>query len=186
MAKLLAYFAIKLFSIVPNSMTDERTVSTFTWLNSALRNHQDVATVVRQTQIRQFYGWDEEKHAKIPSRIRYHEIHKQGISKASKRDQVVPTVESGGEEFDDDEFGDGADSWLDEPAEPLTATEVLSEMIAGDLVDLDAPELEDCLSNTMPARLVEKQNRVMTATLTGSNGSKAGENPDEDSGNWDF
>jgi hypothetical protein len=40
-------------------MADERTVSTFSWLNSALRNRQDVATVVRQTQIRQYYGWDE-------------------------------------------------------------------------------------------------------------------------------
>ena len=49
------HLASKLFSIVPNSMAEERTVSTFTWLNSRLRNNQSVETLVEQTQIRQWH-----------------------------------------------------------------------------------------------------------------------------------
>lgn len=36
-------------------MADERTASTFTWLNSHLRSSQKAATLVRMTQIRQWY-----------------------------------------------------------------------------------------------------------------------------------
>lgn len=43
------------FDVMPNSMAEERTVSTFTWLNSALRAKQKVETLVRWTQIRQDY-----------------------------------------------------------------------------------------------------------------------------------
>lgn len=52
---LIQFLAVKLFSIVPNSMADERTVSVFTWLNSRLRNAQGVGTLVEQTQIRQWH-----------------------------------------------------------------------------------------------------------------------------------
>ena len=51
----LQHLAVKLFSIVPNSMADERTVSVFTWLNSRLRSAQSVGTLVEQTQIRQWH-----------------------------------------------------------------------------------------------------------------------------------
>ncbi|KAF7973530.1 hypothetical protein HWV62_4271 [Athelia sp. TMB] len=40
-AQVLGALAIKLFSVVPNSMEDERTVSTITWLNSAARSCQE-------------------------------------------------------------------------------------------------------------------------------------------------
>ena len=73
-----------------------------------------------------------------------------------------------------------ADSWLDEPVEPLEVAEVASEMVAGDLVDLDAPEL-DCLADSMPARLAEKRNCV-AATLADSSLSKGGVNTAEDTG----
>jgi hypothetical protein len=46
-----------IFSIVPNSMAEERTVSGVTWLNSALRNRQMVSTIVDQLQVRQYYGF---------------------------------------------------------------------------------------------------------------------------------
>lgn len=46
-----------IFSIVPNSMAEERTVSGVTWVNSTLRNRQTVSTIVDQLQVRQYYGF---------------------------------------------------------------------------------------------------------------------------------
>ncbi|KAH9936967.1 ribonuclease H-like domain-containing protein, partial [Amylocystis lapponica] len=54
-ADIISILAIKLFSIMPNSMAEERTASTFTWLNRALRSRQHLDTIVAQTQIRQYY-----------------------------------------------------------------------------------------------------------------------------------
>ncbi|KAH9913486.1 hypothetical protein B0H21DRAFT_857827 [Amylocystis lapponica] len=54
-ADVLAPLAIKIFSVVPNSMADERTASTFTWINRPLRSRQHLDTMVSQTQIRQYY-----------------------------------------------------------------------------------------------------------------------------------
>lgn len=55
--------ATVIFSTTPNSMAEERTVSVISSINSAKRNRQHVATIVNQTQIRQFYGFDPNKHA---------------------------------------------------------------------------------------------------------------------------
>ncbi|KAH9829607.1 ribonuclease H-like domain-containing protein, partial [Rhodofomes roseus] len=52
---VLAAIAIKMYAVVPNSMADERTASTFTWLNSVSRNRQNLNSMVSQTQIRQYY-----------------------------------------------------------------------------------------------------------------------------------
>ncbi|CDO74690.1 hypothetical protein BN946_scf184960.g4 [Trametes cinnabarina] len=46
---------IKIFSILVNSMPDERTGSKFTWFNSALRGSQHAQTLVDMVQIGQFY-----------------------------------------------------------------------------------------------------------------------------------
>ncbi|KAG8950470.1 hypothetical protein FRC04_007485 [Tulasnella sp. 424] len=54
-AEIVAHLAIKLFSIVPNSMAEERTVASFTKLNSPDRANQKVSTLVHKTQIRQHY-----------------------------------------------------------------------------------------------------------------------------------
>ncbi|KAH8080739.1 hypothetical protein BXZ70DRAFT_910950 [Cristinia sonorae] len=54
-ANLLAECAIKLFSVVPHSMADERTASTVTWLNSPKRARQSVPTIMSMVQICQFY-----------------------------------------------------------------------------------------------------------------------------------
>ncbi|KAF8601836.1 hypothetical protein BDV93DRAFT_607815 [Ceratobasidium sp. AG-I] len=54
-ACILAYIAIKLFSIVPNSMAEERTVSNFTQLNTACRSRQNTRTLVQMTQIKQHH-----------------------------------------------------------------------------------------------------------------------------------
>ncbi|KAG1787911.1 uncharacterized protein HD556DRAFT_1245930 [Suillus plorans] len=57
-AQPLARLAVRIFALVPNSMADERTGSTFTWLNSPLRSRQQVKTLVRTVQIRSWYKHD--------------------------------------------------------------------------------------------------------------------------------
>lgn len=52
--------ARSLFEILPNSMCDERTASTFNWLNSTRRNKQDASTLVRLTTIRDWYRYKPE------------------------------------------------------------------------------------------------------------------------------
>ncbi|KDQ60480.1 hypothetical protein JAAARDRAFT_712510 [Jaapia argillacea MUCL 33604] len=52
-ASLLANLAIKLYSIVPHSMDDERIQSVFHWMNSAHRSRQKVDTIVAMAQVRQ-------------------------------------------------------------------------------------------------------------------------------------
>ena len=54
-ACILAYIAIKLFSIVPNSMAEERIVSNFTHLNTACHSRQNPCTLVQMTQIKQHH-----------------------------------------------------------------------------------------------------------------------------------
>lgn len=46
---------MKLYSAVPHSMADERTMSVVTMVNSALPNHQKVETIMAMTQIRSYY-----------------------------------------------------------------------------------------------------------------------------------
>lgn len=56
-AQPLAQLAINIFAIKPNSMDDERTASTFTWLNGPLRNQLRVATLTRLTRLRQWFRY---------------------------------------------------------------------------------------------------------------------------------
>ncbi|KAF5328452.1 hypothetical protein D9611_015136 [Ephemerocybe angulata] len=65
---ILAALAIKLFSAVPHSMADERTMSSITMLNTAQRSRQKVDTVIAMTRIRSYY--QAEKSIKLlPSTI---------------------------------------------------------------------------------------------------------------------
>ncbi|KDQ16586.1 hypothetical protein BOTBODRAFT_107033 [Botryobasidium botryosum FD-172 SS1] len=60
-ASILALLAIKLFSLVPNSMAEERTVSTFTRLNTKARACQKASTIVQMTRIQQHYKREKSK-----------------------------------------------------------------------------------------------------------------------------
>ncbi|KAM6488823.1 Ribonuclease H-like domain containing protein [Amanita muscaria] len=53
---VLAILAIKIFSILVNSMLDERTNSTITWFNSKQRGSQQSRTIVDMIQIGQWHG----------------------------------------------------------------------------------------------------------------------------------
>ncbi|KAJ7587691.1 hypothetical protein C8J56DRAFT_890589 [Mycena floridula] len=54
-ARILAFIAVKIFSVLPNSMAEERTVSTFTRMDTADHATHNAASVVDQTKIRQYY-----------------------------------------------------------------------------------------------------------------------------------
>ncbi|RPD52677.1 hypothetical protein L226DRAFT_474064 [Lentinus tigrinus ALCF2SS1-7] len=57
-AHVLGALGIKLFSVVPNSMIDERIMSTVTWLNSPKRARQHVKTLRDHIKIRQWDMYD--------------------------------------------------------------------------------------------------------------------------------
>ncbi|KAJ7440035.1 hypothetical protein FB451DRAFT_1191822 [Mycena latifolia] len=52
-ASILAFVALKVYSILPNSMPEERTVSRFTRMNTNDRASQDASTIVGMTKIYQ-------------------------------------------------------------------------------------------------------------------------------------
>ncbi|KAK6987730.1 DUF659 family protein [Favolaschia claudopus] len=62
-ASILAFIAIKILSILPNSMAEERTVSRFTRLNSVDRSRQDASTLVAMTKIYQHIRREAEPQA---------------------------------------------------------------------------------------------------------------------------
>ncbi|QRV72090.1 hypothetical protein RhiJN_00104 [Ceratobasidium sp. AG-Ba] len=184
-SQLLAHFAIKLFSITANSMADERTVSTFGWLNSALRSRQDVATIVRQTQIRQFYAWDEDKHQVKRSQIRYRDFKNTRSSEVpestpSVADNAMSDVSLSDRHFSTD-YAKNVDEWLDE--HESNAPEANPRLIElGCLVDLNAPEIDDCLADEAPASLKDKRRALDEPKDT------VGQSQDKELGedNWDF
>ncbi|KAG1724896.1 uncharacterized protein EDB91DRAFT_1062575 [Suillus paluster] len=47
----------KLYSVVPVSMANERTVSTITWLNGPTQSRQEISTLKEHIQIRQWHHW---------------------------------------------------------------------------------------------------------------------------------
>ncbi|KAK7015435.1 hypothetical protein R3P38DRAFT_3204718 [Favolaschia claudopus] len=53
-SSILAFVAIKIFSVLANSMAEERTVSRFTRTDSRDRASQDARTIVDQTKIHQY------------------------------------------------------------------------------------------------------------------------------------
>ncbi|KAG6887294.1 hypothetical protein C0992_012951, partial [Termitomyces sp. T32_za158] len=53
--KILPVLALKIHAVRANSMAEERTVSTFTWITPALQNRLSVGSMVAMTKIKQFY-----------------------------------------------------------------------------------------------------------------------------------
>jgi hypothetical protein len=92
-AHVLASLAIRIFSILVNSMPDERTNSTITWFNSAIRGNQSARTIVDMIQVGQWYG----KHV-VSQREFLHRIEKsnksfpQNQENAPKKERYRPVV----------------------------------------------------------------------------------------------
>ncbi|KAL1701959.1 ribonuclease H-like domain-containing protein [Schizophyllum commune] len=135
---LLPYIAIKIFAARVNSMPDERTVSTFTWLSSAVRNRIKVNTLTAMTSIRQYYLKKEEnakKRAAANPRptVKFYDIKK-----------LFDPVEDDNEDDEDDEGGSGS-SWLDEPAEEVLPNAPFYDDVAS--VDFTSPYISEALAD---------------------------------------
>ena len=68
-AELLAHLGVVLASIVPNSMAEERSMSTITKLNSPDRASQKVSTLIDMVAIRQYYKRKENQDSMVRSSV---------------------------------------------------------------------------------------------------------------------
>ena len=69
--------AIKLYSVVPVSMADKRTVSTITWLKSPTRSRQDISTLKEHIQIHQWHRWqaDMSKEPTVAPSVKWRDMY---------------------------------------------------------------------------------------------------------------
>ncbi|KAJ2930461.1 hypothetical protein H1R20_g6639, partial [Candolleomyces eurysporus] len=79
-AGILAAIAVKLFSAVPHSMADERTMSCITMLNTAQHSRQSVSSVIAMAQIRNYYHGEKLKKLRRSARprpvLRFFDVNK--------------------------------------------------------------------------------------------------------------
>ncbi|KAG2147419.1 uncharacterized protein EDB93DRAFT_413402 [Suillus bovinus] len=135
-------------------MPEERTMSVFTRMNSALRNRQNVSTLVNMTQIRQWYMYDStSKHPERPS-INFYGLDAQLFGSGPKvgkqhhdtRNSLLSTESAGGdEEIEDDE----SSSWLDNAEESFTACNDADFNVESE-IDLSAERLLAVLAEVSP------------------------------------
>ncbi|KAG2137985.1 hypothetical protein DEU56DRAFT_912620 [Suillus clintonianus] len=151
---LIKTLAIKIFSIRPSSMPEERTMSVFTHMNSALRNRQDVRTLVDMTQIRQWHMYD--STSKYPERptINFYNLDAQlfgSNTKAGTREHdtmnSLLSIDShdGDEEIDEDETG----TWLDYVRESSTTPNDIEFNVEPE-IDLNADGFLAVLADLAP------------------------------------
>ncbi|KAF8060837.1 ribonuclease H-like domain-containing protein [Lyophyllum atratum] len=97
-AEILAAIAIKLYSAVPHSMADERTMSVVTMMNTALQNRQKVETIMAMAQIRNYYRTQKKRKLRKSARPR-------PILKFYDVNRVLRPID----EEEDEEGGHGSD-----------------------------------------------------------------------------
>ncbi|KAG2069362.1 hypothetical protein BDR04DRAFT_1055530 [Suillus decipiens] len=151
---ILATLAVKVFSVRPSSMPEERTMSVFTRMNSALRNRQNVSTLVNMTQIRQWYMYNSaSKHPEHPT-INFYDLDAQLFGSGAKvgkrhhdtRNSLLSTESAGGdEEIEDDE----SSSWLDN-AEESSTTRNDADFDVESEIDMSAEGLLAVLAEASP------------------------------------
>lgn len=115
-AQPLARLAVRIFALVPNSMADERTGSTFTWLNSPLRSRQQVKTLVRTVQIRSWYKHD--PSAPPPKKkptVKWRDMSSTIFGSKRKRGKEDGTDNDSETSDVDDDFADELEAGPDEP-----------------------------------------------------------------------
>ncbi|KAF8061423.1 ribonuclease H-like domain-containing protein [Lyophyllum atratum] len=98
---VLPTLALKIHAVRVNSMPEERTVSTFTWMSPALRSQLKVGSMTSMTQIKQFY--QAERKPRIHSN-----------PNPSARFEAKP----GEQKIKEEVLDDMDDKWLDEPPTP--------------------------------------------------------------------
>ncbi|KAG8774614.1 hypothetical protein FRC12_001891 [Ceratobasidium sp. 428] len=152
---ILAYLAEKLFSVLPNSMCDERAGSRLTHLYSQLRTRLDARSMIEQIQFRQWdvlvHGTSSIAHLKKAQRVRRF----QDISPGELPDNhsVGNSVEMSAALSDD-----VGDDWLETPIAPQVPEESSTPHTTlfgvGD-IDLTSHMLLDALS-TSPVPIMPK------------------------------
>ncbi|KAM6499765.1 hypothetical protein JOM56_005273 [Amanita muscaria] len=115
--------SVRIFSVLVNSMPDERTNSTITWLNSPVRGNQQSRSIINMIQVGQWYGKhvkDEPKASRSQARpaVKFRVIDK----------SVLEGIQTRSEEEYATEEGDGSDSDEEEnsvtvPAESSRTTD---------------------------------------------------------------
>ncbi|KII82918.1 hypothetical protein PLICRDRAFT_180918 [Plicaturopsis crispa FD-325 SS-3] len=165
-------------------MADERTVSSFTWMNGGLRNRQEVRTLVDMTQIRQWHRHDPKKAEKIQRpTVKFYDLT-EDIFGAIKSSAEVPPLENSSLYVDEDEeeVDDDSPGWTDdtlmieEPADDFGSLE-------GD-VDLDAPELVDVLADVGPQTHVEGNGATTPDHSDAGNGGMSDVEHSDDDADW--
>ncbi|KAJ7915205.1 ribonuclease H-like domain-containing protein [Mycena leptocephala] len=155
---ILASFALKLYSAVPHSMADERTVSVITWMNPALRNLEKVNTIFSFAQIRGWYR-DEAKQKALSDgtaktraaarpfpEIKFYNIEREIHSVDDDvDDKMVPDDDAPDSEDEFETMAPQTD-WLDLPREIFASSDAL-DLELGE-VNLDSTLLEDLLAET--------------------------------------
>ncbi|KAF8872812.1 ribonuclease H-like domain-containing protein [Infundibulicybe gibba] len=148
---ILAALAIKIFSAVPHSMADERTMSVNTMLNTALRNRQKVDSLVAMLQVRGYYRGISTEGKKLRKNARPHPVLK-----------FFELKQFTGPDDDDDEEASESDDENDTNGENnigggthTEPSDVLPLDHPEDEFDMSCPDLEEMLSDGPIAR---KQN----------------------------
>ncbi|KAL0959189.1 hypothetical protein HGRIS_014470 [Hohenbuehelia grisea] len=174
---VLAHCAIRIYSMTPNSMADERTASVFTWLNSAKRSAMKGSTLVRLAQLRAHYRRENEPKPSAVNRptVKFRDMsrtifgnpssrncqqkRKRAISDASVeileetavgRSTETPTDEDAWESEPDDGAGEGPepDSEDDDVPDVFDLEQMSSDRLdAGEEINLGAPALLEVLSD---------------------------------------
>ncbi|KAG2079898.1 ribonuclease H-like domain-containing protein [Suillus cothurnatus] len=154
-ARVLAHLAIKIFSVLVNSMPDERTNSTITWFNSPTRGSQNAQTLVDMIQIGQWYGKHQNKDyvlSKYRPVVKFRNIEEsmlQAVQTGSADDESVADIDGVADSDNEDEAEDKLlESEIDEhqPAQAV-AFEIHPD------IDINSKALKDMVS-TDPVSVV--------------------------------
>ncbi|KAF7350324.1 hypothetical protein MVEN_01336900 [Mycena venus] len=170
---IVASLALKLYSAIPHSMADERTMSVITWQNPALRNLEKVNTIISFAQIRGWYR-DQAKQKALAQgttksragarpypEVKFYNIQRDILGADSDdRDDDKELEEEDVDEIieSDDEFdaavaaGAGVDpnlkvDWLDEPRHVVPSSRSLDLDSLESEVNLESVLLQDILAD---------------------------------------
>ncbi|KAG2137374.1 hypothetical protein BD769DRAFT_319257 [Suillus cothurnatus] len=153
-------------------MPEERTMSVFTRMNSALRNRQNVSTLVNMTQIRQWYMYDSaSKHPERPT-INFYDLDAQLFGSGAKvgkrhhdtRNSLLSTESAGGdEEIEDDE----SSSWLDN-AEESSTTRNDADFDVESEIDMSAEGLLAVLAEASPGGTHKGKGKAKAEEIEGN------------------
>ncbi|KAJ6603173.1 hypothetical protein B0H10DRAFT_2440555 [Mycena sp. CBHHK59/15] len=155
-AGVLSFLAIKVFSILPNSMPEERTVSRFTRLNSNDRANQNAATIIAMTKIYQHNRREErassEESVSNPPSLNWRSV-KTLMAAPEKIAADAPGPFNASDQppvaqvSDDCEAGLAAVNEIDNSSESGSPLGSLAFDIERDGVDITIPFFRDCLSD---------------------------------------